>query len=63
MTAEYPKAEVVRYWWTKAEESLRAARRELGAGDCALAVNRAYYALFYARKRPALRRGTHIQEA
>ena len=48
MTAEYPKAEVVRYWWTKAEESLRAARRELGAGDCALAVNRAYYALFYA---------------
>lgn len=38
MSAEYPKAEVVRYWWTKAEESLRAARRELGAGDCALAA-------------------------
>ena len=51
MTAEYPKAEVVRYWWTRAEESLRAARRELGAGDCALAVNRAYYALLDTLRR------------
>jgi uncharacterized protein (UPF0332 family) len=48
MTAEHPKAEVARYWWTKAEESLLAARRELEAGDRTLAVNRAYYALFYA---------------
>lgn len=29
-------------------QSLHAARREMAAGDYALAINRAYYALFYA---------------
>jgi uncharacterized protein (UPF0332 family) len=43
-----PKAEAVRYWWDKAFESLNAARRELAAGAYGFAVNRAYYALFYA---------------
>jgi len=47
MSTESPKAQAIRYWWAKAEESLRAARRELAAGDHGLAVNRAYYALFY----------------
>ena len=42
------KAEAVRYWWDKALESLAAARRELEAGAYAFAINRAYYALFYA---------------
>ena len=48
MRSETPKAQAIRYWWTKATQSLGAARRELAAGDYALAVNRAYYALFYA---------------
>ena len=48
MRSETPKAQAIRYWWTKATQSLSAARRELAAGDYALAVNRAYYALFYA---------------
>jgi uncharacterized protein (UPF0332 family) len=42
------KVEAVRYWWDKALESLKAARRELEAGAYAFAINRAYYALFYA---------------
>jgi uncharacterized protein (UPF0332 family) len=48
MRSETPKAQAIRYWWTKATQSLSATRRELAAGDYALAVNRAYYALFYA---------------
>ena len=42
------KAEAVRYWWNKARDSLTAARRELAAAAYPFAINRAYYALFYA---------------
>jgi uncharacterized protein len=38
----------VRYWLQKAHESLESAQRELVAGSVAFAINRAYYALFYA---------------
>jgi uncharacterized protein (UPF0332 family) len=48
MSEESTKAAAVRYWWEKALESLEAARRELEAGAYAFAINRAYYALFYA---------------
>jgi uncharacterized protein len=48
MTPETPKVQAIRYWWTRSVDSLSAAHRELAAGDYALAVNRAYYALFYA---------------
>jgi hypothetical protein len=48
MSEENTKAEAVRYWWEKALESLETAQRELDAGDYAFAINRAYYALFYA---------------
>ena len=41
-------AAVVRYWWAKADASLASARRELEAGALEFAVNRLYYALFYA---------------
>lgn len=44
-----PRHEVVRYWWSKAEESLASARRELEAGSHLFAVNRLYYAAFYDR--------------
>lgn len=43
MTSE-PRADVVRYWWSKAEESLAPARRELEAAALLFAVNRTYYA-------------------
>ena len=48
MTAETPKVQAIRYWWSRAEASLVAAQRELAAEDFALAIKRAYYALFYA---------------
>jgi len=47
MSTEEQRAEVVRYWWSKAEESLASARRELEAGAYTFAVNRLYYAAFY----------------
>lgn len=42
------RAEAVRHWWRLAHDSLEAARRELAAGAYPFAINRAYYALFYA---------------
>jgi uncharacterized protein (UPF0332 family) len=40
--------EIIRYWLEKADESLDAARDELQAGRLTFAVNRIYYACFYA---------------
>lgn len=48
MSTEEQRAEVVRYWWSKAEESLASAQRELEAGAYTFAMNRLYYAAFYA---------------
>lgn len=48
MNEQQAKVEAVRHWWQQAQESLKAARRELEAGANAFAINRAYYALFYA---------------
>ena len=48
MSPESSKAEAVRYWWNKAHDSLRSAHRELAANAYTFAINRAYYALFYA---------------
>lgn len=48
MTKNEAIAEVARFWWEKVQESQKAARRDLAAGAYALAINRAYYALFYA---------------
>jgi uncharacterized protein len=39
--------EIVRYWVSKAEESLAAAHDEMKAGRLSIAVNRIYYACFY----------------
>jgi uncharacterized protein (UPF0332 family) len=47
MSTEEQRAEVIRYWWSQAEESLNSARRELEAGAYPFAINRLYYALFY----------------
>jgi hypothetical protein len=43
MSAEEQRAHVVRYWWSKAEESLAAAQREFAARAYTFAVNRLYY--------------------
>lgn len=48
MTTEEKRAEVVRYWLEKAEESMASARREFEAGSLTFAMNRLYYSAFYA---------------
>ena len=42
------RIQAVQYWWNMAEESLQAARREYDAEAYSFAVNRIYYAVFYA---------------
>jgi len=49
-------AELVAYWWSQAQASLASARRELEAGSYAFAVNRLYYAAFYAASAALLER-------
>lgn len=46
MNLEEQRADVVRYWWPKAEESLASAQRGFAAGAYTFAVNRLYYAAF-----------------
>lgn len=48
MSSDQRRTTVVRYWWSKAEESLASAEREMKAGSLGFAVNRIYYAAFYA---------------
>ncbi|HAR46157.1 MAG TPA: hypothetical protein DCS05_08305 [Nitrospiraceae bacterium] len=48
MSAGEQRSEVVRYWRLKADESLASAKREMDAGAFAFAMNRIYYAAFYA---------------
>jgi uncharacterized protein len=48
MTTEEKRSAVVPYWFEKAEDSLTSARREFEAGSLSFAMNRLYYAAFYA---------------
>lgn len=47
MITKEKRSQMVRYWWSRAEESLASARREFGAGSFSFAMNRLYYAAFY----------------
>ncbi len=40
MSAEEQRAKIIRYWWSKAEESLASAQRELEAEAYSFAVKR-----------------------
>ena len=62
MSEEEAKAEAIRYWWDKARESLQAARREFAAGAYSFAMNRAYYALFYAVSTLLLEEGRRFKK-
>ncbi len=46
-SADYKK-DVIRYWWNKAEESIESAQREYRAESFNFAMNRLYFAAFYA---------------
>ncbi len=56
------RSQVVRYWWAKAEESLEAVQRELDAGALAFAMNRVYYAAFYAASAALLDRNLSFKK-
>jgi len=45
------RQEVVRYWMEKAATALDSARSELAADRYDFAVNRGYYACFYAARK------------
>ena len=47
MITKEKRSLMVRYWWSKAEESLASARREFEAGSFSFSMNRLYYAAFY----------------
>jgi len=48
MTEDEVRSALVAIWLRKAEEALASAELVLGAGHLAFAVNRLYYACFYA---------------
>jgi uncharacterized protein (UPF0332 family) len=48
MTARDQQSNMIQYWWSKALDSLASARREFEAGSYSFAMNRLYYAAFYA---------------
>ena len=48
MTSDQARAEVIAFWLGRSDEAIASALAELAAGRCAFAVNRAYYACFYA---------------
>jgi uncharacterized protein (UPF0332 family) len=57
MTDEEARREVVRYWLDQAGDALASARSEATAGRFNFAVNRAYYACFYAASAVLLSEG------
>ena len=57
MTRDEATAQAVRYWLAKARECLAPAEDEVRAGRLSFAVNRCYYAAFYAASAALLARG------
>jgi len=47
--------EVIKFWMKKSHEALQSARSEQHAGRLEFAINRAYYACFYAASAVLLR--------
>jgi uncharacterized protein (UPF0332 family) len=60
VTADEAARGAVAYWLDKAEAALASARAELAAGRYDFAINRAYYAAFYAASAVLLTRGQHF---
>jgi len=69
MTEPEARSALVDHWLGRAEEALAAARREHGAGDMLVAINRAYYGCFYAatafllREKHAFTRHSAVRDA
>ena len=57
MTQDEARDRIVAYWTRKAADALQSARSEERAGRSDFAVNRAYYACYYAASAVLLRAG------
>ncbi|MBN2562960.1 MAG: HEPN domain-containing protein [Phycisphaerae bacterium] len=57
MTEEEARRDVVRYWLGQARDALASAHSEAAAARLNFAVNRAYYACFYAASAVLLSEG------
>ena len=57
MTRDEATAQAVRFWLAKARECLASAEDEARSGRLSFAVNRCYYAAFYAASAALLARG------
>ena len=62
MNPDEKRTEIVHYWWSKAVDSLDSAKRELEADKFSFAVNRIYYAAFYAVSAALLDRGARFKK-
>ena len=56
------RAAAVQYWWSMAEQCLESARREFDARAFVFAVNRLYYAVFYAVSALLMDRGLNFKK-
>ncbi len=61
MTPEQARHEVVAYWLQQAKAALASADDEYQAGRFGFAVNRAYYACFYAAEAALLQDGRQFK--
>ncbi len=62
MSEEANRDKVILYWMEKASEALESARSEMRAGRFSFAVNRAYYACFYAASAMLLKERQRFQK-
>ena len=57
MTEKEAAEQTIVFWISSAQEALESARSELAAGRRRFAINRAYYACFYAASAVLLQQG------
>ncbi|MCF8242530.1 MAG: HEPN domain-containing protein [Melioribacteraceae bacterium] len=62
MNSSKNRSQLVQYWWSKALDSLSSAKRELEANEFSFAINRIYYAAFYAVSAALLERGASFKK-
>ncbi|MFH0991810.1 MAG: HEPN domain-containing protein [bacterium] len=62
MNPDEKRTEIIRYWWTKAVDSLDSAQQELQANKFSFSMNRIYYAAFYAVSAVLLERGARFKK-
>ena len=62
MSSSENRAQVVKYWWEKAEDCISSAKRELDANEFGYAINRIYYSAFYAVSALLLEKGMSFKK-